>query len=158
MPLSTPATQDTLAIEDRLRSLLAADSTLTNLYSGAIRTFPLDSVDATTNIVLAVFVCDEDDTPQTMDKERLIPRFIAQIIVSEPQEFADPAAIRRKLVNLTNLVRRAIWKYRRDPTAGTPLWYAIRFKQNPTTTYQRRAQEFQQSLTQFEIRTEKANP
>lgn len=167
MPLLTPSTSAPRTAVQRLIELLEADTDIADLFTAPIREYPPDGVSQDEDVVLALYITDEDLTTETLGrsgvgKNRTEPRLLLTVMVHEAQGTADgtaPEDAYKRCYDVTDRVRQAIYKYRTDPSPpdGCPLWANIEFGRSPTTMFQRYSQAFHMSRTQLTLRIQRRN-
>lgn len=164
MPLVQPADNLILGIEDRIRALLAADATLTGIYTTPIREYPVLGVASADEVLVSIDTPDADVRPVELNQPArpitYAPRLILTVAVYEPP--ADEVVSGRhgqqvvksyqRLWNVTNLFVAALWRIRRDPQA-TPLWVNLNWPQTPTIRVQREPGHAHIALVQFQLIT-----
>lgn len=161
MPLVAPTSGTILDILNRLISLIEADSATSNLYTKPARKMPPDNIQIADGITVAFYSPDGILMPHTLNQLRISPRVIMAITIAESAGLSASGieSLYTQLMSVHTVLYTLVWKYRRDTTQGDVKWYKIRFITSPTSfTFERKPQEWQRVVTQFEISTEKDNP
>lgn len=151
-----PPSGTTLTQCDRLIALLTVDS-VANFVSLPIRGFPPSVVSAEDQVVAALWVPDLDDAPGATTRHRLEQRGLLHVMVY-CGENDDPAPVYRRLVDVTDAFKEALWKFRAGPLTAPRDWHSLRFGVNPTTQFKNKTGSYLESVTQLHLTVEKRNP
>lgn len=165
MPLTLPADDVLIGIEDRMRAFLAADADLTGLYTAPIREYPILGVSSTEEVVVSLHTVDSDIRPVMLQRGQnplsYAPRCLLTIGVHEAaanesasgREGAQVVKSYQRCWNLSARFVRALWRYRRDPTPGDVRWVHMNWPQTPTILIQREEQALHVARIQFQLIT-----
>ncbi|MDX1932770.1 MAG: hypothetical protein SFU56_09215 [Capsulimonadales bacterium] len=135
--LATIDDGETLLIEDRLRALLTGDADLAGTYFGPILDFPLHAIAESEGLLVSIFTNREYLPAQTLSTRRLDPEIVLEVAgyLDEGATRTRMSETRRRVVRLTTLLRKVIWRrYRVDPSADS-LWYRMSFGTPVTTPF-----------------------
>lgn len=160
MPLPTPPTGVTRTQLDRLRALLEADASITPYFAIPLRDYPVTTVSEADGVVVALWPMDADDAPATMTRQEAERRLMLQVFVycGEAATEEQQAEAWRRMVDTTDLLKLAAWKYRAGPPTAPRDWHKLRWGNDPTTEYRQRTGVFVSSNTQLFLTVQQRNP
>lgn len=149
--LVNPDDVDTMQIEDRWRDLFMAEESLAGLFDGSILDFPPDMVSNKAGLIVGLYTTEESMPPESLQTRRIEPKLVLEVLIY-CGDLPNYSKLRRRLVNVTTLFRKVIYKHAVDPGVdGICLWYNVHFER-PLTRYRRGVNnQFLATMTTFDV-------